>query len=293
MSDATVRSRRWWGRIWREFRGDRAGLVALGVLILFFVVALAAPLIADRAELRASAGAGRTQLQGPSGSFPLDTDDYGRDVLAQLVWGARVSLYIGLLATIVAVIVGSVVGLIAGYARGRVSDLLLAVDDFVLVVPFLPLAIVLAVVVGRSPTSLALVIGFTSWAGSARLVRSQVLTLRERGYVERAIALGGSSSHIIRRHIIPGVMPLIIANATLIVPGAILAESTLSFLGFGDRFSPSWGKMLDGAQSSGAITLNAWWYYLPPGLCIIGVVLAFTVLGRALERILDPRLGTR
>jgi peptide/nickel transport system permease protein len=120
-----------------------------------------------------------------------------------------------------------------------------------------------------------------------------VLSLRSRGYVERAIALGGSPWHVVRRHILPGVTPLIIANATLIVPGAILAESTLSFLGFGDRFAPSWGKVLEGAQTSGAITLNAWWYYLPPGLCIIGVVLAFTTLGRSLERILDPRLGTR
>jgi peptide/nickel transport system permease protein len=288
-----TRSRPTRSRFIRELRSDPTGLAALGVLVVFFGVALAAPLIADRSELRASAGAGRAQLAAPSSEFLLGTDDVGRDVLAQLVWGARVSLYIGLLATVVAVIVGSLVGLVAGYSRGRLSELLLAIDDFVLVLPFIPLAIVLAAVLGRSPTTLAGVIGFLSWAGSARLVRAQVLTLRERGYVERAVALGGSSRHIIWRHIIPGVAPLIIANATLIVPGAILAESTLSFLGFGDRFSPSWGKILDGAQTSGAITLNAWWYYLPPGLCIIGVVLAFTTFGRSLERILDPRLDAR
>ena len=254
------------------------------------MLAVAAPLLAGRGELRADAGRGRLSLAAPSSDFLLGTDELGRSVAAQLIWGARVSLYIGLLATVVAVVVGSIVGLIAGYSRGWLSSALLAIDDFVLVVPFLPLAIVLAVVLGRSPTTMALVIGATSWAGSARLVRAQVLTLRERGYVERAITLGAGPWHIMRRHIVPGVVPLIIANATLIVPGAILAESTLSFLGFGDPFAPSWGKMLDGAQSSGSITLNAWWYYLPPGLCIIAVVVAFTLVGRALVRIVDPRV---
>ncbi len=277
-------------RLLRGLRRDRAGLSGLIVLGLFALLAVAAPLLASRNELRADAGRGRVSLAAPSSDFLLGTDELGRSVAAQLVWGARVSLYIGILATLIAVVVGSVIGLIAGYSRGWLSSLVLAVDDFVLVVPFLPLAIVLAVVLGRSPTTMALVIGATSWAGSARLVRAQVLTLRERGYVERAITLGAGPAHVLRRHIVPGVVPLIIANATLIVPGAILAESTLSFLGFGDPFAPSWGKMLDGAQSSGAITLNAWWYYLPPGLCIIAVVVAFTLVGRALERIVDPRL---
>jgi peptide/nickel transport system permease protein len=277
-------------RFLTEFRRDRSGVAAMVALVVFFGLAIAAPLFAGRSELRADAGRDRPSLAAPGAKYLLGTDELGRSVAAQLVWGARVSLYIGLLATVVAVVVGSLIGLIAGYSRGWLSSVLLAIDDFVLVVPFLPLAIVLAVVVGRSPTTLAMVIGATSWAGSARLVRAQVLTLRERGYVERAVTLGAGSGHIVRHHIVPGVVPLIIANATLIVPGAILAESTLSFLGFGNPFAPSWGKMLDGAQSSGAISLNAWWYYLPPGLCIIAVVLAFTVLGRALERIVDPRL---
>ena len=288
-----ARRRRAMARMWRELRRDRAGLGGLIVLCGFAVVALAAPLIADESELRASAGRDNPDLAAPSLQFPLGTDEIGRDLLAQVVWGARVSLYIGLLATVVAVVIGSVIGLVAGYARGWLGSLLLAIDDFFLVVPFLPLAIVLAVILGRSPTTLALVIGVTSWAGSARLVRAQVLSLSQRGYVERARALGGGGWHIVTRHVLPGVAPLIIANATLIVPGAILAESTLAFLGFGDRFAPSWGKILDGAQSSGAITLNAWWYYLPPGLCIISIVLAFTLFGRALERIFDPRLVGR
>jgi len=288
-----ARRRRAFSRVWRELRHDRPGFIGLLLLSGFGLFALSAPLIADRSSLLAASGRNNPDLAAPSSKFLLGTDEIGRDVLAQLVWGSRVSLFIGLLATVVAVVIGSLVGLAAGYAKGKISAVLLAIDDFFLVVPFLPLAIVLAVILGRSPTTLAIVIGFTSWAGSARLIRAQVLTLSERAYVERARALGAGSWHVIVRHVLPGVAPLIIANATLIVPTAILTESTLSFLGFGDRLSPSWGKLLDGAQSSGSITINAWWYFLPPGLCIIGIVLAFTLLGRALERIFDPRLKGR
>jgi peptide/nickel transport system permease protein len=291
MSSATWKRRKQSARrVWRQLRRDRAATVAMVLLALFLTMALTAPLFADRSELQAAAGRNNPSLAAPSGNFWLGTDELGRDVFALLLWGARVSLYIGLLATVVAVVVGSVLGLIAGYAKGWISRVMLAIDDFFLVLPFIPLAIVLALLLGRSPTVMALVIGGTFWAGGSRLIRAQVLSIRERGYVERATALGASSRHIITRHVLPGVAPLIIANASLIVPGAILAESTLAFLGLGDRFSPSWGKVLDGAQSSGALTLNAWWYYLPPGLCIIGIVLAFTLLGNALERIFDPRL---
>jgi len=281
------------GRMWKQLRSDRAGFTGLIVLALFVLMALAAPLIADRSELRDDSSRGQLPFRPPSGAFLLGTDGIGRDVLAQVVWGARVSLYIGLFATVVAVVIGSLVGLVSGYLKGRIGALLLAVDDFFLVIPFLPLAIVLAAILGRSPNVLAIVIGVTSWAGSARLVRAQVLTLSERGYVDRARALGGGGRHIVVRHILPGVAPLIIANATLIVPGAILAESTLAFLGFGDRQSPSWGRILGDAQDKSAFTSNAWWNFLPPGLCIVGVVLAFTLLGRALEKIFNPKLSGR
>lgn len=294
MSSATWRRRRQSARrVWQQLRADRAAMVGLVLLVVFVAMALFAPLYADRGQLQDIAGRNNAELAGPSGEFWLGTDEKGRDVLALVLWGARVSLYIGLLATVVAVVIGSVLGLIAGYSKGWISRVLLAVDDFFLVLPFIPLVIVLALLLGRSPTIMALVIGGTFWAGGSRLIRAQVLSLRERGYVERATALGASSRHIITRHILPGVAPLIIANASLIVPGAILAESTLAFLGLGDRFAPSWGKVLGGAQQSGALNLNKWAYYLPPGLCIIGVVLAFTLIGNALERVFDPRLDGR
>ena len=280
-------------RVWTLLRRDRSAMIGLLLLVLFVAMALFAPLLAPHRDLLAASGRNNPDLAPPSREFWLGTDEIGRDLFAQLVWGARVSLYIGLLATVVAVVIGSVLGLIAGYAKGWISRVMLAIDDFFLVLPFIPLAIVLAMLLGRSPTIMALVIGGTFWAGGSRLIRAQVLSLRERGFVERATALGASSRHIVTRHVLPGVAPLIIANASLIVPAAILAESTLAFLGLGDRFSPSWGTTLDGAQSSGALTLNAWWYYLPPGLCIIGIVIAFTLIGNALERIFDPRLVGR
>ena len=167
------------------------------------------------------------------------------------------------------------------------------VTEWFLVIPFLPLAIVLATILGASIVNIIIVIGITSWPGTARLVRAQVLTLKERPYVERSRAFGAGSGHLMARHILPNVSPLILANLTLTVPIAILSETALAFLGLGDPLRPSWGKMLDDAFSSGALTRNAWWYYLPPGLCILFVVLSFVLIGQALEEILDPRLKER
>ena len=162
--------------------------------------------------------------------------------------------------------------------------------DWFLVIPFLPLAIVLAAILGQSLFIIALVIGITTWPGTARVVRAQVLTLKERPYVERARALGAGHRQIIGRHILPNVFPLIFANTILVVAVAILTETTLSFLGLGDPFSVSWGSILESAFAEGAISLGAWWYLVPPGLCIVLVVLGFTMCGYAFDEILDPRL---
>ena len=209
------------------------------------------------------------------------------------MYGARVSLMVGLAATVIAIVIGSVVGIVAGHYSGSFGGVLMRVTEWFLVIPFLPLAIVLATILGASIVNIIIVIGITSWPGTARLVRAQVLTLKERPYVERSRAFGAGSGHLMGRHILPNVSPLILANLTLTVPIAILSETTLAFLGLGDPLRPSWGKMLDDAFTSGALTRNAWWYYLPPGLCILFVVLSFVLIGQALEEILDPRLKGR
>ena len=276
----------------RDFRSSVPGMIGLVTLSVVVIAAIAAPLLADEAEAHANT-ADNAVWQTPSEYPILGTDYLGRSVWAQLVYGARVSLVVGLAATVIAIVIGSVVGILAGHYGGIFGGLLMRVTEWFLVIPFLPLAIVLATILGASIVNIIIVIGITSWPGTARLVRAQVLTLKERLYVERSRALGAGSGHLMGRHILPNVSPLILANLTLTVPIAILSETALAFLGLGDPLRPSWGKMLDDAFSSGALTRNAWWYYLPPGLCILVVVLSFVLIGQALEEILDPRLKER
>ena len=213
--------------------------------------------------------------------------------MTQFIWGARISLLVGLAATVLAMVIGSLVGITAGFFGGWIEAVLMRLTEWFLVIPFLPLAIVLAAILGPSIQNIILVIGITSWPSAARLIRAQVLTLKERLYVDRSRALGASDWHLMTRHILPNVSGLIIANTTLTVPVAILSETTLSFLGLGDPTRASWGKMLQESFEAGALTQQAWWYYVPPGIGILLVVLAFTLVGQALEEVLDPRLRDR
>ena len=265
-------------------------MIGLAILVAAVSMALAAPLLADDAGLRAINTTANPAWANPSEFPPLGTDSLGRDVMTQFIWGARISLLVGLAATLLAVGIGSVVGIAAGFFGGRFGGALMRLTEWFLVIPFLPLAVVLAAILGPSVENIILVIGITSWPFPARLIRAQVLTLKERDYVERSRALGASNWHLMTHHILPNVSPLILATTTLTVPIAILSEATLSFLGLGDPSQISWGRMLDDAFESGAITIEAWWYFVPPGLGVMLVVLAFTLCGTALEEILDPRL---
>lgn len=290
---AWVRRRRALAQAWSDFRRSTPGMIGLTMLVLVIVMALAAPLLASESELRAINAVDNPRWATPSEFTPLGTDNLGRSVWAQFVWGARISLLVGLAATVIAIVIGSVVGIVAGFFGGFAGSVLMRLTEWFLVIPFLPLAIVLAAILGPSVWNVILVIGITSWPATARVVRAQVLSLKERLYVERSRALGASGGHLMSRHVLPNVSPLILANLTLTVPVAILSETTLSFLGLGDPTRASWGKMLDEAFSAGALTRNAWWYYLPPGVGIMVVVLAFVLIGQALEEILDPRLRER
>jgi peptide/nickel transport system permease protein len=290
---AWLRRRRAFAAAWRDFRGDRAGMAGLIILALFVVMALAAPLLAEESGLRAVNATDNEPWAPPSEFGPLGTDSLGRSVWTQLVWGSRISLLVGLAATLIAIVIGTVVGIAAGFYGKRVGGVLMRITEWFLVIPFLPLAIALAAVLGPSIGNIILVIGITSWPSTTRLVRSQVLTLKERLYVDRSRALGAGDAHLMGRHILPNVSGLILANLTLTVPIAILSETTLSFLGLGDPTNASWGKMLEDAFQQGAMTQEAWWYYVPPGVCIVLVVMAFVLIGHALEHILDPRLRER
>ena len=287
---AWQRRRRALARAWSQYRRHLPGMIGLGVLVVIVGMALLAPVISNHDELSPANTVDNPTWATPSEFPPLGTDNLGRSVWAQFVWGARISLLVGLAATIIAIVIGSVVGILAGFYRGIGSALLMRVTEWFLVIPFLPLAIVLAAVLGPSIRNIIIVIGVTSWPSTARIVRAQVQTLKERLYVERSRALEASNRQLMARHIFPNVSPIILANLTLTVPIAILSETTLAFLGLGDPTRASWGKMLEESFKAGALSRDAWWYYLPPGLGIMAVVLAFTLIGTALEEILDPRL---
>jgi peptide/nickel transport system permease protein len=275
---------------WRQYRASTPGMIGLAVLVAFTLLALAAPLLADQAGLAAVNSTQNPVWASPADFAPLGTDHLGRDVWTQFVWGSRISLLVGLAATVLAIVIGSLVGVTAGFFGGRPGSVLMRITEWFLVIPFLPLALALAAVLGPSVGNIILVIGITSWPSTARLIRAQVLTVKERLYVDRSRALGATNRHLMGRHILPSVAPLILANLTLTVPVAILSETTLSFLGLGDPSRPSWGKMLEDGFQAGALSQHAWWYYIPPGLGVMLVVLAFVLCGHALEEILDPRL---
>jgi peptide/nickel transport system permease protein len=229
-------------------------------------------------------------LQPPSFDHLMGTTESGADVFSQLLVGARVSVVVGFAAAFISAVLGSIVGLASGYYGGWTDRILDALENWFLVIPTLPLMIVLARLLDPSLIVLIVVIGLTSWAGTGRIVRAQVLTLRERAFVERARALGAGDLYIIRKHILPNTLPLIFANTVLIIAVAILSEAALSFLGLGDPTRISWGTMLENAFESGAPSAGAWWYVIPPGLCITLLVLAVSLIGFLFEEFINPRL---
>ncbi|MFJ9040041.1 ABC transporter permease [Streptomyces sp. NPDC102406] len=289
---ARARKRQSLTRFWRSYRAHRSGLWGLGLLILIALIAVLAPVLvgADSQNVTDAPGG---PLEGPSGAFPLGTDQFGRSVLALLVYGARVSLTVGLLAAFLCVAIGTVIGIVAGHFRGWYATVLMRVTDWFLVMPTLVLAIALATVMDRSMWTVIIAIGVTTWPTTARLVRAQTLAVESRPYIERSRALGGGHGHIMTRHVLPNVMPLVLAQTTMIISSAILTEATLAFLGLSDPTITSWGGMLQDAREAGAVSAGDWWYLAPPGIAIAVVALAFTLCGRAIEAVLNPKLGAR
>ena len=289
---AWARRRRALVRFWRAYRRSRMGIAGLAILVFFGGLAIFAT-FADTSGTDPSLVFDQPALAPPSAAYPFGTDDLGRSVLTLTIQGSKISLLVGLAATLITMVIGAVVGIVSGYRGGLVDVLLMRFTDFGLVIPWLALAIVLASILGPSLGTIILVIGVTSWPSTARLVRAQTLSVKERPYVERARALGAGPWHLVTRHILPNVFPVIFANTILVVAVAILSETTLSFLGLGDPFSVSWGSILESAFGAGAATIGAWWWLFAPGLSIVLVVLGFTMCGFALDEILNPRLRQR
>ena len=282
-------------RIWKQYRQSWMGMAGLGILLFFVVIAIFAPVLANKCDLSPICHADNPSLSPPSGRFWFGTDVQARSVLSLTIWGSRVSLIVGLAATLITVVIGASIGLVAGYYGGWRETGLMRLTDWFLVIPFLPLAIVLSVILTPSLYTVIFVIGITSWPSTARVIRAQVLTLKTRGYVERSRALGSGDYHLVTRHILPNVGPLIFANTVLIVAIAILTETTLSFLGLGPdpTANISWGTILEQAFGQGAAFSGYWWWIIPPGVAIVLLVLSFTMIGYALDDILNPKLRGR
>jgi peptide/nickel transport system permease protein len=268
------------------------GVIGLVMVLMAIAMAVLAPVLAPydpKAPVRVTVD---DIYAPPSPEHLLGTDDAGKDVLSNFIYGSRVSLVVGFFAAFIAVAIGGTIGIVAGFWGGKLETGLMRFTDIMLVIPDLPLAVVIVAMTKPSLWNIIFVIGILGWTGTARLVRSQTLTVKERKFVLRARAVGAGNAYIVRRHVLPLVLPLMVANTVLVISLAILSESTLAFLGLGDPTQVSWGQMLNFAFTRGAMSAGAWWALVPPGLGIVWVVLGCTLLGRGMEEALNPRLET-
>jgi peptide/nickel transport system permease protein len=260
--------------------------VGVGILAVFVIGALAAPYIApDQPTVQVG-----HVYAAPSAAHWLGLDNGGFDIASQLLYGARDSLLVGFVASVVAMVIGGGVGILSGYVGGATDAVLMRITDYFLVIPDIPLMIVAAALFGQSQRNIIIIIGVIYWTSAARLIRAQVKSVRERVYVRRARAVGASNLRILATHVIPQVMPLLIANTVLMIANAIFAETYITFLGLGNPSVISWGGMIQNALDGGAIFYGAWWAILPPGLAVTVVVLAATMVGQGMEDALNPRL---
>ena len=286
LAGATRRSRR---SVWRQFRRHRLALFGLIVLGTFSIGATFAPVVAWHAPNFVDLD---NVQQAPSLNHPLGTDSAGRDVFARILIAGRVSLSVGAVATIISVIIGTAIGLISGYAGGWIDNILQRFTEYVMTFPTLFALLILTSLLGGSVFTIMVILGILGWTGKARLVRGQVLQGREMDYVTAAQALGARDLRILFIHILPSVVPFIIVSSTLSIAGNIIAESSLSFLGFGVRIpTATWGNMMTSAQSLHTIR-NELWLWLSPGVAISATVIAVNFLGDGLRDALDPRQET-
>jgi len=268
---------------------------AIGVVIIVFFLGLAifGPILTPY-SVDVKTGDRFLPYLKPSPDHWMGTDSRGFDIFSQLLYGARTSIIVGIFAAVIASFLGAAIGLYSGFVGGWRDEAIMRVNDVILSIPWLVLMILVAAMIGQiTLTILIIIIGITGWSGTARLVRAQVMSLRERMYVERARAIGSSDTHIIGKHILPNAFPLVFANTILTVAISILSEATLSFLRMRPQGTTTWGTMLSYAQEATALQIGLFWWIIAPGLCIVFLVLGFTLLGHALDEITNPRLRRR
>jgi peptide/nickel transport system permease protein len=274
------------GFVWRAIRRRPSAVIGIVLLSAVIVGALLAPYVAPY-DLHTRVG---PVFGPPSWSHPLGLDDGGIDMVTLLMWGARISLVVGFAATVVSMLIGGTIGVLAGYFGGKTDTVLMRITDYFLVIPDVPLMIVVAAIWGPSLFHIVIVIGILLWTSTARVIRAQVKSVRERVYVKRARSLGAGHRRIVLRHVLPQVAPLLIANTVLTIAVAIFDETALSFLGLGDPSRISLGKIIENAFQRAAISSGAWWAIVPPGILVALIILSCSLIGGALEDALNPRL---
>jgi peptide/nickel transport system permease protein len=279
-----VRSRR--GIVWETVKRRPSAAVGAALLLLVALGAVLAPVLAPY-DLHEQVG---PVFGRPSWSHPLGLDDGGIDMVTLLMWGARISLVVGFAATLVSMVIGGAIGVAAGYFGGKVDTILMRITDYFLVIPDVPLMIIVAAIWGPSLFHIVIVIGILLWTSTARVIRAQVKSVRERVYVKRARSLGASHTRVVFRHVLPQEAPLLIANTVLTIAVAIFDETALSFLGLGDPSRISLGKVIENAFQRAAISTGAWWAIVPPGALVAVIILACSLLGGTIEDALNPRL---
>jgi peptide/nickel transport system permease protein len=278
-----------WAREFHAFRHNPLAVIGTALLLAVALVAVCAPLLAPFPK-----GYGKASeiMQPPNAVHIFGTDDLGLDIFAEVVWGARVTIVVGVLATLLGLAIGVPLGLLAGFYRGRVDTVLSGLIDVFLSMPMLPLMILMAAVLGPSQRNVALVIGLFSWPQIARVVRGVTLSTAALPFLEAAIATGAKTDRLLRKHVLPMAIPSLVVNMLLTISRAILSEAGLSFLGLGDPLQWSWGKILQNAQVSGAFA-TAWWCAFFPSMAIAILVISTTFVGTALNEIANPRLKRR
>lgn len=269
-----------------------SGRVGLALFAAFCALAVLAPLLLpfDPLALNYDASNRLMRMQPPGGAHLLGTNYYGRDIFSQILIGARVSIGVGLLSALIIVFIGTTVGLLAGYFGGRIEAVLMRLTDIAFGIPFFPFAVLLVALLKPSIWNIVITISCLLWRSVARIVRAQVLSLRERPFVRAARVAGASDGRIMVVHIFPNILPMVLLYVAMGISYAVLAEASLSFLGFGDPGLVSWGSMLYDAYVTGSIS-RAWWWTIPPGLCITLFVISVFLMARDWELIANPRLA--
>ena len=282
--------------LWMLFKDSRVGILGVVILAIFFILAVSSEIPPRIDEMYQPLYGTDPEIIGftqPSLRHPMGTDFMGRDLFSQLLEGAKWGLIVGITAAAASVVVGTVVGLVSGYFGGVIDTILQRSADIVLTLPSIPLILVIGTALGRlSIWNIVILIGMLGWPSTSKVIRSQVLSLRERPFIESARISGASDGRIIFRHIAPNVLPLSFLYMTFGVTGAILTEAALSFIGLGDPSTVSWGMMLQWCFTSG-YTFRAPFWLLPPGLCITFLALSFYLIGIGTEQIINPRLRKR